>query len=74
MMGQTPGDATASLTKEIPPGVLTQDVLHVVCAWCWAEQHTQAFPEQATSTICQKHAACLLSQHQRYRRRASEQQ
>lgn len=68
-MLQTNGDATNPFAKEIPPIVITEDVIQVACAWCWAEQHTQAFPEQATSTICQKHAAFILSRHQSCRRR-----
>lgn len=69
-MLQTNGNTTTTLAKEIPLIVLTEDAIQVACAWCWAEQRTQAFPEQATSTICQKHAAFILSQHQNYRRRA----
>lgn len=58
---------TTSAAQEIPVVFITQESIQVECAWCWSEQHTEHFPEQATSTICPEHTDVVLSQRRKGR-------
>lgn len=63
-MQQLANNVTA---QELPVVLITQESIQVECAWCWQETHQEAFPEQATSTICPEHTNLVLSQRRKGR-------